>query len=139
MPSYVHALRLYRGDLVESGDQPAHTFLERDGLRATYLALLMRLSDYYFTLGEFGTCLAYALQLLGHDPCREDAHRLVMRCYVRRGERAQALRHYRTVQTILRAEFDAEPEPSTTSLFERIRVEPGTIKLCIARLAVTQK
>jgi len=76
MPSYAQALRLYRGDLVASGYEPAHTFLERDGLRATYLALLMRLSDYYFNLGNFGTCLAYALQLLGHDPCREDAHRL---------------------------------------------------------------
>jgi DNA-binding SARP family transcriptional activator len=125
--SYSHAIRLYRGDLVERGDQPAHTFLERDSLRATYLTLLMRLSDYYFTVGEFGTCLAYALQLLGHDPCREDAHRLVMRCYVRRGERAQALRHYGTVRAILRAEFDAEPEPATTSLFEQVRLDPANI------------
>jgi DNA-binding SARP family transcriptional activator len=125
--AYARAIQLYRGDLSGNGDENAHTFLERDGLRATHLDLLMRLSDYFFAQGEFATCLSYALQLLAHDPCREDAHRLVMRCYVRRGERAQALRHYRTVQAILHAEFDVEPEPSTTALFEQVRLAPETI------------
>jgi DNA-binding SARP family transcriptional activator len=123
----LRAMELYRGDLSTTGDENAHTFLERDGLRVTHLDLLMRLSDYFFAQGEFGMCLSYALQLLALDPCREDAHRLVMRCYVRRAERAQALRHYRTVQAILRAEFDAEPEPSTTALFEQVRLAPETV------------
>jgi DNA-binding SARP family transcriptional activator len=125
--AYARAIQLYRGELSGNGDENAHTFLERDGLRVTHLDLLMRLSDYFFAQGEFGNCLSYALQLLAQDPCREDAHRLVMRCYVRRAERAQALRHYRTVQAILRAEFDVEPEPSTTALFEQVRLAPETI------------
>ena len=45
------------------------------------------------------------------DHGREDVHRVVMRCYVRRGERAAALRHYQVCAHILRAEFDAAPEP----------------------------
>jgi DNA-binding SARP family transcriptional activator len=125
--AYARAIQLYRGDLRTIGDETAHTFLERDGLRVAHLDLLMRLSDYFFAQGELAMCLSYALQLLAHDPCREDAHRLVMRCYVRRGERAQALRHYRTVQAILRAEFDVEPEPLTTALFEQVRLAPETI------------
>jgi DNA-binding SARP family transcriptional activator len=125
--AYAGAVELYRGDLLTHGDENAHLFLERDGLRVTHLDLLMRLSDCFFQQGEFETCLAYALQLLAHDPCREDAHRLVMRCYVRRGERAQALRHYRMVQAILRAEFEVEPEPATSALFEQVRLAPETI------------
>jgi DNA-binding SARP family transcriptional activator len=125
--AYRSAVQLYRGDLLMNGEETAHTFLVRDTLRVTHLDLLMRMSDYFFAQGEFETCLAYALQLLAHDPCREDAHRLVMRCYVRRGERAQALRHYRTVQAILQAEFDVEPEPSTLALFEQVRLAPETI------------
>ena len=66
-------------------------------------------------------------RLLDGDPCREDAHRLVMRCHVRRGERAQALRHYLLCQQILRAEFDAAPEPATDALFEQARLDPSTI------------
>ena len=121
------AVKLYRGDLSPGEGAGAHAILERDRLRATCLALLMRLADYSFNRGEFGACLVYALQLLAYDPCREDAHRLVMRCHVRRGERAQALRHYRTAQAILRAEFEAEPEPATATLYEQIRLDPSAV------------
>lgn len=120
------AVNLYRGDLSSRGEAPGE-MLERDRLRATCLALLMRLADHAFSSREFGMCLSYALQLLAYDPCREDAHRQVMRCHVRRGERAQALRHYRTVQTILRSEFDVEPEPATTLLYEQVRLDPSAV------------
>ena len=50
-----------------------------------------------------------------------------MRCYVRRGERAAALRHYGVCAQILRAEFDAAPEPATTALYEQIRRQPSGI------------
>jgi len=119
------AVRLYRGDL--SLGTSAYAIFERDRLRAMCLGLLMRLADASFERGDFEACASYALRLLAHDPCREDAHRLVMRCHVRRGERAQALRHYQTVQAVLRAEFDAQPEPATTALYERVRLDPGSV------------
>ena len=61
------------------------------------------------------------------DPCREDGYRLAMRAYVRRGERAQALRQYRLCEHVLRREFDTAPEPLTTELFERIRASPAGV------------
>lgn len=81
----------------------------------------------YIRAGEYGACLAQAWCLLGHDPCREDAHRIVMRCYVRRGERAAAQRHYHVCADILRAKFDAAPEPTTTALFDQIRLRPSHV------------
>jgi len=120
------AVQLYRGDLNNHGGTTQAIF-ERDRLRAICLGLFMRLADAAFERGEFETCASFALRLLAHDPCREDAHRMLMRCHVRRGERAQALRHYQTVKAILRAEFDAEPEPATTALYERVRLEPATV------------
>jgi DNA-binding SARP family transcriptional activator len=119
------AVRLYRGDL--SLGTSAYAIFERDRLRAICLGLLMRLADASFERGDFEACASYALRLLAHDPCREDAHRLVMRCHVRCGERAQALRHYETVRAVLRAEFDAQPEPATTALYERVRLAPGSV------------
>jgi hypothetical protein len=47
-----------------------------------------------------------------------------MRCYVRLGERAQALHQYRLCEAMLRSEFQATPEPATTELFDRIRLAP---------------
>jgi DNA-binding SARP family transcriptional activator len=121
------AVRLYRGDLKPQVDAGPTMILECDRLRSTCLSMLMLLADDGFAQHDFSSCLGYALQLLEYDACREDAHRLVMRCYVRRGERAQALRHYQTVQKILRLEFEAEPEPATTALYHQIRVNPGAV------------
>jgi DNA-binding SARP family transcriptional activator len=123
--AYEGAVGLYRGDLRANSD--LHTLLERERLRALYLNLLARLADHTFGRGEYAECLDRALRLLAHDPCREDAHRLVMRCHVRRGERAQALRQYQLCETVLRAEFDAAPEPATRELFDLVRLDPAGV------------
>jgi DNA-binding SARP family transcriptional activator len=123
--AYNDAIGLYRGDLCLSTD--THTVIERERLRARYLTLLAYLADYHYDVCNFSACLEYAWRLLACDPCREDAHRLVMRCNVRQGKRAEALHHYRMCVDILRAEFDAAPEVSTTALFEQIRLNPGSI------------
>src|SRR5207302_6751009 len=124
---YEHAVQLYSGDLsIAAGDDP-RAALARERLRASCLRALIRLAAYAFIQQNFDTSVGYALELLQRDPCREDAHRLVMRCHVRLGERAQALNHYRTVQAILRSECDVEPEHATTALFEQIRLNPDAV------------
>jgi len=123
---YRCAARLYRGDLCAVNDD-VQALVEREHLRAQYLSLLAHLADHHFDLMEYNHCLEYASRLLAVDPCREDAHRLAMRCYARRGERAQALRQYQVCETVLRAEFDAGPEPATQQLFDQIRLSPTSV------------
>jgi DNA-binding SARP family transcriptional activator len=123
----VRAVALYRGDLNLGGAHAAVEIFERGQLRATCLTLLMRLADYAFARSDFEACHGYATQLLAFDPCREDAHRLIMRCHVRRGQRAQALRHFQTVCDVLRVEFDTEPELATRALYEQIRLDPSAV------------
>jgi DNA-binding SARP family transcriptional activator len=123
--SYDRSVRLYRGDL--SVELDVGSTLERERLRARFLSLLAYLVDYQYQVGDYSASLNHAWCLLRHDPCREDAHRVVMRCYVRRGERAAALRHYHVCEHILHAEFDAAPEPATTALFDQIRLRPSHI------------
>ena len=123
--SYERALSLYDGDLC-AGDQHA-AVVERERLRARYLTLLVRCAFHYYERRDIEQALRLALRLLEHDPYREDAHRLVMRCHVIRGERAQALRQYRICGQMLRAEFDAAPEADTIALYDLIRLEPGSI------------
>jgi DNA-binding SARP family transcriptional activator len=123
--AFSRAIELYRGDL--SVGEGVRAVIERERLRATYLTLLARLADHHYARGDLDACLRRALQLLTSEPCREDAHRLVMRCFVRRGERGQALRQYRICQEVLRTEFEADPEPATRLLFEQLRSDPGSI------------
>jgi DNA-binding SARP family transcriptional activator len=119
---YTRAAALYRGDLCFAAD--AHTLMERERLRARYFTLLSQLAEFHYQADDDTTALEYLWRLLTRDPCREDAHRLVMRCYVRRGERAAALHHYQVCVDVLRTEFDALPEPATVALFQQIRLEP---------------
>ena len=125
MQTYGRALALYRGDLWSGPDLQAT--IERERLRASCLTLLARLADYAYACGEYCTCLEYAGRLLALDPCREDAHRLMMRCEVHLGERAQALRQYHVCADVLRAEFGAAPEPATVALYEQVRLDPASV------------
>jgi DNA-binding SARP family transcriptional activator len=122
---YEAALQFYRGDVCSVRDVRA--IVERERMRACYLSLLGYLADHHFKAADYPTALQHAVRLLLHDPCREDAHRLVMCCYVRLGVRAQALRQYRTCQEILAREFDTRPEPATMALFTRIRTDPDSV------------
>jgi DNA-binding SARP family transcriptional activator len=123
--TYERALTWYRGDLAADAD--IFAVIERERLRASFLTVLAWLADRAYQEGEYATALQRGLQLLSCDPCREDAHRVVMRALLRRGERAQALRQYRLCEQILRREFDAAPEAATTELFNRIRTDPASI------------
>jgi DNA-binding SARP family transcriptional activator len=125
MDAFRSALELYRGDVAASND--LHDVVQRERLRAMHLTVLAHLADHHFRGGEYSTALGYALRLLQSDPCREDAHRVAMRCHVRQGARAQALRQYHLCQEVLRREFDAVPEPATVELFDRVRLQPALV------------
>jgi DNA-binding SARP family transcriptional activator len=125
MKAYEQAVALYRGDLCTVSDIQALMLCE--ALRAQYLRVLAELSDYHCSQQDYTNCLTYAQRLLASDPCREDAHRLIMRCYMRQGQRAQALHQYRVCENILRAEFDVAPEAATVELYEQIRLHPDRV------------
>jgi DNA-binding SARP family transcriptional activator len=122
---YDRAVAYYRGDLCAGND--VNALLEREYLRARFLSILSWLADYHFSLRNYPATLHYVRLLLASDACREDAHRLAMRCYVRAGQRAQALRQYQLCRDILLSEFDAEPEPATLALYQQVRLNPDAV------------
>ena len=123
---YERALALYQGDL--SGDESnIQTVIERERLRAAFLDLLASLADSAYSHDNPTKALSYIHRLLRHEPCREDAHRLAMCCYVHLGNRSQALRQYQFCCQLLAAEFDAKPEAATETLFDQIRLDPASI------------
>jgi DNA-binding SARP family transcriptional activator len=125
LDSWTHAVELYAGDLAVGSD--VQHVLERERLRARFLSIHARLADHHLAGGDYARTLVHALAVLAHDPCREDAHRIAMRCYVRLGQRAQALRQYRICRELLAAEFEAVPEPATDELYRIIRLEPERV------------
>jgi len=122
---YREAVALYRGDLHACTDDSA--VVERERLRALHLVMLGRLADIARRDHDYSSALEFASLVLKHDAGREDAHRTLMYCYSRLGQRVQALRQYLLCERLLRQTFDAVPEPATRALFDRLRLDPGSL------------
>lgn len=122
---YQKALVLYKNDLC--GDSNIQTVMERERLRIAFLDLLAYLADYSYNQNDYEQALFYIQRLLWHEPCREDAHRQAMCCYLRLNQRTQALRQYRLCCQALNSEFDAQPEPATVALYDQIRLNPASL------------
>jgi DNA-binding SARP family transcriptional activator len=119
--AYREAFALYRGDFAADAPFEQWTLLPRESLRIKLVDALDRLSRIELADRRFDDCIATAHRMLDVDPCREDAHRLLMRCYASQGRTYQALRQYEFCQRILRATIDASPARDTTVLYHAIR------------------
>lgn len=120
MEAYQAAVALYHGDLLMGDLYDDRIVIERERLATTFLMLLSKLGEYRLGRGDYQEAMDYAHRLLEQDPCREDAHRLLMHCFARLGQRVQALRQYELCQSLLRRELNIEPAPETMALRERI-------------------
>jgi DNA-binding SARP family transcriptional activator len=89
--------------------------------------MLGRLADVARRNSDYSAALDYASLVLKYDAGREDAHRTLMYCYARLGQRFQALRQYRLCERLLRQTFDAVPEPATRALFDQLRLDPSSV------------
>jgi predicted ATPase/DNA-binding SARP family transcriptional activator len=114
-------LALYRGDFLE-GETVGDWHMEiHDHLRRLYVDGLGALADLQMESGDFAGAAETLERLVTREELREDAYRRLMHCLTRTGQRDRALRHYARLQLLLREELQAEPEPETRALAERIR------------------
>ncbi len=124
-PEVEGALDLYRGDfLAEEGAGDWH--LEtRDRLRRLYADALLRLAGRREQAGAHAEAAELYRRVVAVEELHEDAHRRLMACLARAGDRAGALRHYDRLAAVLRSELEAEPEPETRALYDRLRSADG--------------
>jgi DNA-binding SARP family transcriptional activator len=83
--------------------------------------VLDRLSGLYFGQHQYGACVALCRLLVARDPCREDGHRRLMRCFTRQGQPHLALRQYQACADALARDLGVDPDPATAELAQRIR------------------
>ncbi len=129
-------LDFYRGEFLSGFSVPnAPGFeewlvLERERLFLLLLQALASLIQGFIARGERDEAIATCQRLLVLDPLQEDTHRLLMRLYWETGQRAQALRQYRTYQDLLERELSIEPLQETQDLYQQIlqREAPPALK-----------
>jgi predicted ATPase/DNA-binding SARP family transcriptional activator len=115
------ALALYHGDFVEDFLEGEWFLLRREELRRKNLDGLLLLGQLHFTQQEYAHSAEAYRQAIEKDEMLEEAHRELMRCYARLGERGQALRHYQTFEQLMHDELGSAPAAESTTLYERLK------------------
>jgi DNA-binding SARP family transcriptional activator len=115
------ALNLYQGDFVEDLLEGEWFLLRREELRREYLDALLLLGQLLFARADYAHAAETYRRAIDKDEVLEQAHRELMRCYARSGERGHALRHYQTLTRILRDELGSPPAAESVELYERLK------------------
>jgi DNA-binding SARP family transcriptional activator len=118
---YCTAESLYGGDFLEEDRYDDWPIPQRQLLHDDYLDLLGILSSFYFDQHDYRSCVTMSRKMLAIEPCREEAHRRLMRCYIRQGQSYLALRQYHLCVEMLQKEVDLLPTNKTIALYEQIR------------------
>jgi DNA-binding SARP family transcriptional activator len=121
LAAYREALAVYHRPLLVDDRYEDWLIPQRQRLQKQYVDVLMRLASRHFGNDDFEACAALANKLLEVDPCDEEAHRLLMRCYNRMGHAHLALRQYHFCVDALTRELKLIPSQQTVALFQQIR------------------
>jgi DNA-binding SARP family transcriptional activator len=115
------AANLYQGDFLADDRYEEWTIFTRERVRLAYLDALVQLAHHYFNSRQHAACAALCQSILERDPCREDIHCLLMRCYARQDQFHLGLRQYQTCVEVLDRELEIEPAEATQLLYRRLQ------------------
>ncbi len=128
LTNWQHAANLYAGRFLEDltvgngGFERWRDEQERQwAVRAA--TVLHNLSTALFLRKDLDTAEKYALQWVALEETEEQVHRLLMKIYSQKGNRAKALEQYEKCCRIL-ADYDFLPAQETQRLYEKIRRQP---------------
>ncbi len=116
---FEEALALWQGDYLE-GIYDDWCVLERERLRELHLTACESLATLYAMRGNLQDAVEAYQQLVALDPYREPAHRELMRCHYRLGDRAAAIKQYQNCVQILRDDLGLSPASETEALYLQI-------------------
>ncbi len=123
------AVETYTGPLLD-GFHLANSTVFEDWLAAERLQLARRYGEALEALargceeaGDLPAAAAWWRRLATHDPYNGRVALRLMYALDAAGDRAGALQHARTHATLLREEFDAEPDADVLAVAEQLRVE----------------
>ena len=120
LDDYRAALDLYGGELLPEDRYEDWAAGRREGLRETFLGLLLDLAQLYEGRGEWARAIATLDRLIAEDPAHEDGHVGLMRLHAFTGQRGQAVRQWAHLREALQRDLDAEPGPDARRLYAEI-------------------
>jgi DNA-binding SARP family transcriptional activator len=101
------AVELYQGEFLEGWREGEWYWQRQQELQRKYLEALLALGQLLFAEGRYSQAADVYRRAIVADSYLEVAHRELMRCYARQGDRGQALQHYQELGELMRDELGA--------------------------------
>ncbi|MDX2302700.1 MAG: bacterial transcriptional activator domain-containing protein [Microscillaceae bacterium] len=114
------AIELYRGDFLPDRLYEDWSSSERERLQLLALGAIIQLAELLLDKNPLESIHLTQKALL-IDPVWEDAYRIQMKAYLRKGNRPLAIRTFQQCTKVLEDEFGIEPLPETKKLFQEIK------------------
>ena len=117
--AYQEAIRLHHGVYLPSRLYEDWSSGERERLQVLALGTTITLGELLLDENPLES-IRLAQQALLLDPTWEDAYRLEMQAYLKKGNRPMAIKTYRQCEEVLEEEFGIAPLPETKRLIKEI-------------------
>lgn len=117
--NYRLAEALYQGDCLLDDDEEWANLI-RQAYQMKYLGVLEYLGERMLEAGEYQECVTLWQKAVMLDSCNETAHRHIMDCYLKMGQRQMAQRQYQVCAAALKKELNLEPSAQTLQLLQQI-------------------
>ncbi len=121
------ASKLYAGDYLLEELYSEWATPRRESLRRGWMGLLLKLAELRVGRGALTSAIEPLDRLLGADPTHETAVRRLMVILTQLDRRGEALRVYRRLADTLAREYESDPLPETSALYEALR--SGTFQM----------
>lgn len=118
--AYQEALQLYQGNYLPNRLYEDWTSAERERLQVLALNTMITLGELTVHQNPLES-IRLAQQALLIDNAWEDAYRLQMVAYFKKGNRPMAIKVFRQCKKVLHREFGISPLPETQKLFKKIQ------------------
>ena len=115
------ALALYQGDFLQGEEAGEWCLPIRARLRQLHVRGLFALAQSHEARRRYADAAETYSRVLARDPFHEGAARQLMICRARLGERSESLHVFRQLEQRLREDLQAQPEPETLTLYQRLR------------------
>jgi predicted ATPase/DNA-binding SARP family transcriptional activator len=124
LPDLQRAVAAYRGDFLAGMAAGEWAQARRQELARSFESALLATGRLHAAAGRYRPAAAAFRRAVAHDPLNETAHRELMTCWVRLGEPARAVRHYRELVDLLQEQVGVPPAAETTALYRRLAGGP---------------
>ena len=117
--AYQEAILLYKGSFLPNRIYEDWTSEEREKAQLLILGAYITLAELLLEENPLES-IRYAQNALNIDATWEDAYRIQMKAYIKKGNRPQAIKTFMKCEVILEEEYGISPLPETKKLLQEI-------------------